>query len=146
MASGIFDEESNRDVSCEMTSNPLVSKLEYGTTLSDEDRARLEKLCEHTVEVSARKSIIEEGDKPDDVHLVMQGLGCRYTLLENGNRSITALLLPGDFCNLHVATWSDGSRHRNVGVVSHCENSPDNDRRLDQQPADRASSMVVDSG
>ncbi|RWL23172.1 MULTISPECIES: Crp/Fnr family transcriptional regulator [Mesorhizobium] len=86
-----------------MTSNPLVSKLEHGATLRDEDRAQLEKLCEPMVEVSARKSIIEEGDEPDDVHLVMQGLGCRYNLLENGNRSITALLFPGDFCNLHVA-------------------------------------------
>lgn len=96
--------------------------------------------------ISYGQLLLREG-KPDNVHLVKEGLGCRYTLLENGNRSVTALLLPGDFCNLHVAILGQMDHGiANVGVVSHCENSPDNDRRLDQQPADCPSSMVVDSG
>jgi hypothetical protein len=130
-----------------MTSNPLVSKLEHGATLRDEDRARLEKLCEPMVEVSARKSIIDEGDEPDDVHLVMQGLGLplqpagEWQSIYNGVAVSRRLLQPA--CRY---PRSDGSRDRNLGAVSHCENSPNNDRGLDEQSPDPASAMVGDSG
>ncbi|MCV0393803.1 MAG: Crp/Fnr family transcriptional regulator [Rhizobiaceae bacterium] len=51
----------------------------------------------------ARQDLISEGDRPEHVHLVMEGLACRYKILPSGRRSIVALLIPGDFCDLNVA-------------------------------------------
>ncbi|GLS71687.1 hypothetical protein GCM10007890_37000 [Methylobacterium tardum] len=33
----------------------------------------------------------------------MEGVACRYKILPNGRRQIMAFLVPGDFCDLHVA-------------------------------------------
>ena len=46
--------------------------------------------------------MIREGDAPSDVHLVLEGFACRYKVLPNGQRSIFAYLVPGDFGDLHI--------------------------------------------
>jgi CRP-like cAMP-binding protein len=60
-------------------------------------------VCRRSRLVSAGQSIINEGQVPSDVHLVLEGLACRYKLMPNGERSIVGFLIPGDFCDLHVA-------------------------------------------
>jgi CRP-like cAMP-binding protein len=52
--------------------------------------------------MEARRNIIREGDRPDHVHLMVEGWAARYKLLPDGARQITAFLIPGDFCDLHV--------------------------------------------
>ncbi|MCJ2088656.1 cyclic nucleotide-binding domain-containing protein, partial [Methylobacterium sp. E-005] len=84
-------------------SNPLIMKLEYGARLTDGDRAVLHDLTRKTRRVARRKDISPEGERPEDVHLVVEGFACRYKSLTDGRRQITALLVPGDFCDLHVA-------------------------------------------
>lgn len=83
--------------------NPLISKLETTGFLIEEDRQTLENLCEKTRRASADKDLTNEGDRPDDVLLVLEGFACRYKLMPEGRRQIVALLVPGDFCDLHVA-------------------------------------------
>lgn len=70
--------------------------------LSIDDRLALQEMCQNVRQVAARRDIIRDGDRPDRVHLILGGWACRYKLLKNGKRQITALLLPGDFCDLHV--------------------------------------------
>jgi CRP-like cAMP-binding protein len=53
-------------------------------------------------DIGARRNIIREGDRPDHVHLMVEGWAARYKLLPDGARQITAFLIPGDFCDLHV--------------------------------------------
>jgi CRP-like cAMP-binding protein len=77
-----------------MSSNPLVLKLQHGA------------------------HIIEEGDRPDDVHLVLDGFACRYKMMPNGSRQIMALLVPGDFCDLHVAIL--GEMDHGIATLSPC--------------------------
>ena len=84
------------------TSSPLVAKLETLASLSAEDVADLAALTENSRELAARRNIIREGDRPDHVHLIVDGWACRYKLLPDGARQITAFLIPGDFCDLHV--------------------------------------------
>ena len=84
-------------------SNPLIRKLEVADGLTDEDRATLERLCDHAQQVAADKDLTCEGDRPENVHLVLDGFAARYKLLADGKRQIMAVLLPGDFCDLHVA-------------------------------------------
>lgn len=86
-----------------MTDNPLILKLQWGYALDDQDRERLEELCSNAVTVAARKDLISEGERPENVHLVLDGAAFRYKVLADGRRAIMALLLPGDFCDLNIA-------------------------------------------
>ncbi len=52
--------------------------------------------------MGARRNVIREGERPDHVHLIIEGWAARYKLLPDGSRQITAFLIPGDFCDLHV--------------------------------------------
>ncbi|WP_141703397.1 Crp/Fnr family transcriptional regulator [Methylobrevis pamukkalensis] len=83
--------------------NPLIRKLEFGARLETADRARLEEICRRARRVEARTDLIEQGEPPSMVRLVLEGMAYRYKLLPNGRRSIVGFLLPGDFCDLHVA-------------------------------------------
>jgi CRP-like cAMP-binding protein len=80
----------------------LVAKLETVAPLPATDRDAIAALGEGAREMSARRYIIREGDRPDHVHLIVEGWAARYKLLPGGSRQITAFLLPGDFCDLHV--------------------------------------------
>ncbi|WP_244647448.1 Crp/Fnr family transcriptional regulator [Sphingomonas sp. CFBP 13728] len=82
--------------------NPLITKLSRVMTLSQEDCAALQAMCQDVRQTGARRDIIRDGDRPERVHLILNGWACRYKILKNGKRQITALLLPGDFCDLHV--------------------------------------------
>ena len=82
--------------------NPLIAKLQTVAELAEDDLKALDDLCGDAREVGARRHVIREGDRPDHVHLVVDGWAARYKLLPDGARQITALLLPGDFCDLHV--------------------------------------------
>src|SRR3954451_17242435 len=53
--------------------------------------------------VATRTDLVREGDKPDGVFLVMDGMACRHKYRANGARQIMAYLLPGDLCDLDVA-------------------------------------------
>lgn len=101
-----------------MTS-PFVSKLQHGCELTDADRARLDRITKNSRCVGAKQDIISEGDSPDDVHLVMEGIACRYKVLPGGSRQIMALLLPGDFCDLHVAIL--GAMDHSIGSITDCK-------------------------
>lgn len=82
--------------------NVLVRKLSYFTDLTDADRAAVESLCGHRVTVEAKRVLIHEGERPNDVFLLLEGWGYRYKLLPDGSRHIFAYLLPGDLCDIHV--------------------------------------------
>ena len=80
----------------------LIRKLETVGGLPDADKDALNDLCQDVREFSARRTIIRQGDRPDYVHLVISGWAARYKLLPDGQRQITAFLIPGDFCDLHI--------------------------------------------
>jgi len=85
-----------------MKDGALVRKLERVAPLADADRSALAELARDARELDARRTIIREGDRPDHVHLILDGWAARYKLLPDGARQITAFLIPGDFCDLHV--------------------------------------------
>ena len=81
---------------------PLAAKLEAFAPLPPEDREALARVSRHVQDMAARRTIIREGDRPDHIHLVVDGWAARYKLLADGRRQITAFLIPGDFCDQHV--------------------------------------------
>lgn len=82
--------------------NPLITKLQNVSALSEDDRRALSKACRSTREFAARQDVISEGERPDHVHLILDGWAARYKLIADGARQFTAYLIPGDFCDLHV--------------------------------------------
>ena len=98
--------------------NPLIRKLEIATALNDDDRAVLERMCARRRRLDAKQDIIQQGDRPGDVHLVMEGVTVRYKLMPEGRRHIIAVLLPGDFCDLHVAIL--GAMDHSIATVTPC--------------------------
>lgn len=83
--------------------NAFIRKLEGYAPLSDDDRGFALKLSAQTVAVERNHELIKAGDKPDHVQLVLEGFAARRKTLQDGNQQIFAYLLPGDFCDLHVA-------------------------------------------
>lgn len=80
----------------------LVAKLSAAADLAEEDKEALRALCSQVREFAGKRDIIGEGEKPENVHLMLEGWGARYKVVEDGSRQITAFLLPGDFCDVHV--------------------------------------------
>jgi len=82
--------------------NPLIMKLSSFTDLDSTDRAVLEAICAKPARRSARVDLIREGDRPDDVHLLLSGWACRYSLTTRGARQIMAFMIPGDLCDSRI--------------------------------------------
>ena len=82
--------------------NVLVRKLEAFGQLPDPDRDLIGSLIVHPQTLGPDVDIIQEGDKPNEVNLIVSGFAYRYKIIDNGSRQIVAYLLPGDFCDLHV--------------------------------------------
>lgn len=97
----------------------LIRKLESFETLSDQDRSALNALVPRFRQVGAGVDLINEGDNPENVHLIVDGFACRYKILPNGQRQIMAYLVPGDFCDLNVFIL-DQMDH-SIGTISACQ-------------------------
>src|ERR1700712_705904 len=98
--------------------NPLIRKLAVAGRLSANDRATLERVSLSTRQIGARQDLTVEGDRPESVHLVLDGFACRYKVLRDGRRHIMALMVPGDFCDLHVAVL--GEMDHSIATMSPC--------------------------
>ncbi|BAI95960.1 hypothetical protein Sj15T_02940 [Sphingobium sp. TA15] len=54
---------------------------------------------ENQVHFRMHQFLARENEKPDAMLYVQEGWACRYRLLSDGRRQITALYLPGDYCD-----------------------------------------------
>lgn len=79
-----------------------IKRLERFTSLSADDKRILDELMYAPKRLEAGEDIVKEGDAPSDVHLIVKGIACSYKLLADGGRQITACLLPGDLCDIHM--------------------------------------------
>lgn len=86
-----------------VTSNPFIRKLEGFAALTNAERAMLERISAESRLVAPNTDLAHEGDKPEGVFLVMEGIAGRHKLRANGTRQIMAYLVPGDLCDLDVA-------------------------------------------
>ena len=84
--------------------NAFVDKLSAHATLSPEDIAVIEAECTNARDVPARHDLIREGDPSGPLFVILAGWACRYQMLPEGTRQITAFLMPGDCCDMHLST------------------------------------------
>ncbi|MBA3896076.1 MAG: Crp/Fnr family transcriptional regulator [Sphingomonadaceae bacterium] len=88
-------------------SNAFVDKIRSYVPLQADDAEVLEAACANVRAIPARYDLIREGDKPGPVFVMLDGWACRYKLLPEGGRQIVAFLMPGDFCDMHVAVLDE---------------------------------------
>ena len=86
---------------------PFLQKLQSIGVLPGEDRALLLKLGRDVRTLEPRHSIIRAGDRPNHVHLMIDGWACRDQVLDDGARQITAFMMPGDFCDTHMTLLAE---------------------------------------
>jgi CRP-like cAMP-binding protein len=96
--------------------NPLITKLEQFTKLSDEEKRSVEGAIRDVRQFEARQDIIAEGERPDDVHLLLEGWAGRYKVLPDGGRAIMAYLIPGDVCDIHITLLNE--MDHSIGTLS----------------------------
>ena len=95
----------------------LVTKLSRYIELDEREIAALDHLTRDPHPMKSGEDLIQEGTNPENVFLLMEGWGYRYSLLRNGNRQIFGYLLPGDLCDVHVFML-DKMDH-SIGLLSH---------------------------
>ncbi len=81
-------------------SNPLILRLRFGADLDAGDKALLADLSRSSRSLEPQQDIVRAGDRAAGVHLVLEGYAFRYKIVDDGQRQILGLLLPGDFCDL----------------------------------------------
>lgn len=81
--------------------SPLAMKLSSFTDLTAADCVAIDELCANVCVHKAKRDLIKEGDRPENVFLLLEGWACRYKVLPDGRRQIMAYLLPGDLCDVH---------------------------------------------
>ena len=94
--------------------NTFLLKMRTLGVTADEDALFIRQLCQNHRSVPAGTDLAQQGDRPDEVWVILSGLACRYKLLTQGERQIVAFLVPGDICDLHVAML--GSMDHTIGV------------------------------
>ena len=80
----------------------FLNRLRACVRLSGEDEHALQSAIEDVRQLPTGTHLVERGDRPHYVHILLRGWAARYELLTNGSRAITAFLLPGDPCDQHV--------------------------------------------
>jgi len=76
----------------------IISKL--GAGLSAASQLRLREMAGHRKHLRPREDLQRQGDAPQEVHFVLEGILCRYKLVGE-RRAVLTYLLPGDFCGPH---------------------------------------------
>jgi CRP-like cAMP-binding protein len=87
--------------------NLFIEKLNGFADLSEDDVALLATATSAPKLYNAKQDLIREGDPPGPVFVMLDGWACRYKILPSGTRQVTALLMPGDCCDLHVGMVSE---------------------------------------
>ncbi len=87
--------------------NPFVRKLKTFVELGHAETAAIERATALPRRYAARQDLIREGDRPGPVFVAIEGWACRYKILPSGSRQITAFLMPGDACDLHIGMLAE---------------------------------------
>ncbi len=87
--------------------HPLVRKLESITDLTSDEREALRALPMMVRTIGADQDILQDGDRPSQCCVLLEGFLCRYKLAGEDKRQILAFHIPGeipDLQSLHLKT------------------------------------------
>ncbi len=102
-----------------MPATMLLRNLDRVMNLTHSERQTITELPERLLHLNPRDDIVDGIAEPTEVHVIRTGMACRYTVLENGERQITMLLVPGDCCDLRALIM--GEMDHSVAALSPCD-------------------------
>lgn len=97
----------------------MIGRFEARAALADGDREALRNLPFRTVQFEQQAYISREGERPQQVHVLLSGFAYRQKLLIDGARQIIGVSIPGDVLELECALL-DRADH-NVQALTRCE-------------------------
>ncbi|WP_417308350.1 Crp/Fnr family transcriptional regulator [Devosia sp.] len=96
----------------------LMRKLALRDDMSPSERHALAAEAGDVEVRDAGTDLVTEGDRPSHSTLIVDGFSCRYRMLRDGERQITAIHVPGDFVDLH--SFPMKVMDHSVGVLTTC--------------------------
>ena len=93
---------------------PLTTKLTYSLPLSPKEIAILAELQKPMQMIRRGREIVAEGQKCNELFVLLEGTAIRYRVAHDGGRQILNIVLPGDFigfpaCFFETALFSIGA-------------------------------------
>lgn len=82
------------------TDTALVRRMESFFPLTDQERRALAALPVIVRRHAAKQDIVQEGDRPTQCCLILEGVACRYKILGGGRRQIFSFHIAGDIPDL----------------------------------------------
>jgi CRP-like cAMP-binding protein len=79
-----------------------IRKLERFEPWSDHERQAVIEATTVIVRLPAHADLVQEGENPEAVHVMLEGFTCGYKLLPDGRRQIVSYSVPGDICDLRT--------------------------------------------
>jgi CRP-like cAMP-binding protein len=80
----------------------LIRRLENFASLSQEEKNGIEDSISSVRRFDSHEDLLQEGEPPTGVNLILEGFACRYKLLRDGRRQIVAYFIPGDTCDVRI--------------------------------------------
>jgi CRP-like cAMP-binding protein len=112
-----------------MPEQALIRRLKIVANLDPDDERRLTDVCSDVRTVSAKEDILSDHERPEHLHLILHGWAARYKVLPGGDRQIVGILIPGDFCDLHVTIL--GQMDHGIVALTACRVAYIDSRALD---------------
>jgi CRP-like cAMP-binding protein len=81
--------------------NPLILNLGHRDVIAPLEQAALESIVSKAEYYRAGQDIVAEGTHPKESCLMLEGFSARSHVIEQGQRQLTAVHIPGDFVDLH---------------------------------------------
>lgn len=86
-----------------VTGTSLMVRVADALALSGDDRLWFLKACEAASRVERDVDLAREGEQAAHIHFVVSGFAVRYRLTTDGYQQNFGFIIPGNFCDLHMA-------------------------------------------
>lgn len=97
---------------------PFFSRVLQRDTLVADELAAITAAAGEVIDFSPGEDLVLEGQRPSRSMLVASGFTCRYRMLADGNRQLTAIHIAGDFVDLHSFLLKE--MDHSVGALTNC--------------------------
>lgn len=87
---------------CDGASRLTKTRLWMSLELLNDDREALAAAWSDIRTVDSRGDLLRLNARADELHILLNGWAARYKLMKDGSRYISALMMPGDICDLDV--------------------------------------------
>lgn len=98
--------------------HPLLSKMRLGAGLTAEDEVVLSAAMGRTSQHGAQRELLRSDATLGSIHVVLDGLACRYVLSAQGRRQILSLLVRGDVIDLRPSVL--GPMDHSIAAFAPC--------------------------